>query len=83
MDELPLVKLLPADGRDVSGATHFGGMPTFIQNHRVPECCGHPMSLLAQLDSLDYREADLPDSALVYVFICRSCFDVQADMQCM
>jgi hypothetical protein len=38
---------------------------------------------VAQLDGLDYPEADLPDSALVYVFVCRRCFDVSAELQCM
>ncbi|WP_152049227.1 hypothetical protein [Tautonia marina] len=77
------MKLVPADGREVSGGTQFGGKPTFIQGDYTPECCGHRMVLLAQLDGLDYPEARLPDSALVYVFLCPKCFDVSAELQCM
>jgi hypothetical protein len=65
MEELPEVKLVPADGREASGDTKFGGKPTFIQGDYTPECCGNRMALLAQLDELDYLEADLPDSSLV------------------
>jgi hypothetical protein len=83
MGELPELKLLPADGREVSGASQLGGRATFIQGDHTPVCCGRPMSLLAQLDGLDYPEAQLPDSALVYVFLCRQCFDVSAELQCM
>jgi hypothetical protein len=83
MDELPEVKLRPIDGREVSGDTKFGGKPTFIQGDHTPECCGKRMVLLAQLDSLDYPEGELPDSALVYVFLCPLCFDVSAELQCM
>jgi hypothetical protein len=83
MDELPEVKLIPPDGREVSGNTKFGGKPLFIQGDPTPECCGRKMVLLAQLDGLDYLEAGLPDSALVYVFLCRHCFEVSAELQCM
>jgi hypothetical protein len=41
------------------------------------------MILLAQLDGLDYSEAALPDSSLVYVWLCQQCFDVRAELQCM
>ena len=41
------------------------------------------MTLLAQLDGLDYPEAELPESSLVYVFLCRQCFDVSAELQSM
>ena len=40
-------------------------------------------ALLAQLDGLDYPEAKLPDSSLIYVFVCRQCFEVSAELQCM
>ncbi len=83
MNELPEVKLIPADGREISGATKFGGKPTFIQGDHTPECCGARMALLAQLDGLDYPEAELPDSALVYLFLCNQCFGVSAELQCM
>jgi hypothetical protein len=83
MDELPEVKLRPADGRESTGETKFGGKPTFIQGDHTPECCGRRMVLLAQLDGLEYPEAQLPDSALVYVFLCPHCFDVSAELQCM
>lgn len=83
MDEFPEVKLVPADGREVSGATQFGGKATFIQGDHTPECCGRKMTLLAQLDGLDYPEAKLPDSSLVYLFLCQQCFDVHAELQCM
>jgi hypothetical protein len=81
--ELPEVKLAAVDGREMSGDTKFGGKPQFIQGNYTPDCCGQKMSLLAQLDGLDYKEAELPDSALVYVWLCRRCFDVRAEMQCM
>lgn len=83
MEELPEIKLVPADGRSVSGDTKLGGRATFIQGDHTPECCGRRMILLAQLDGLDYPEAQLPDSALVYIFFCRQCFDVHAELQCM
>lgn len=83
MAGLPEVKLAAADGREMSGATKFGGEATFIQGNYTPDCCAHKMTLLAQLDGLDYAEAELPDSALVYVWLCRQCFDVRAEMQCM
>jgi hypothetical protein len=83
MNELPEVRLAPADGRDVSGDTKLGGRATFIQGDHTPDCCGQQMALLAQIDGLDYPEAELPDSALVYVFLCRKCFEVHAEMQCM
>ena len=83
MDELPEVKLVPTNGREATGDTKFGGVATFIQGDHTPECCGRKMTLLAQLDGLDYREAELPDSALVYVFLCRQCFSVSAELQCM
>jgi hypothetical protein len=83
MDELPEVKLMPADGREASGETKLGGEATFIQGDYTPECCGGRMVLLAQLDGLDYPEARLPGSALVYVFLCRKCFGVSAELQCM
>jgi hypothetical protein len=82
MTDLPEIKLTRAAG-PTTGETKFGGQPTFIQGDHTPECCGRRMTLLAQLDSLDYPEAELPDSALVYVFLCRQCFDVQAELQCM
>lgn len=80
---LPEVKLLRADDREACAGTRFGGWPQFIQVDNTPDCCGRPMALLAQLDGLDYPEAELPDSALVYVFVCRQCFDVSAELQCM
>lgn len=83
MPELPEVKLAAVDGREMSGDTKFGGKATFIQGDHTPECCGQKMTLLAQLDGLDYREADLPDSALVYVFLCQKCFEVSSELQCM
>jgi hypothetical protein len=82
MHELPELKLAPADGREVSGDTKLGGEPTFIQGDHTPECCGQRMALLAQLDGLYYPEAELPDSALVYVFLCKQCFEVHAELQC-
>ena len=83
MDALPEIKLVAADGREQSGDTKLGGQATFIQGDHTPECCGRRMALLAQLDGLDYPEAKLPDSSLVYVFMCRQCFEVSAELQCM
>jgi hypothetical protein len=80
-DELPEVKLLFADGRASNGATQLGGRPT-MTHPRTPECCGRPMALFAQLDSLDYPEADLPDAGLVLVWLCRQCFGVHAALEC-
>lgn len=82
-EELPEVKLLRPDGREMSGDTHFGGRPQFIQAHHTPECCGRPMALLVQLDGLDFPEAELPDSALAYLWVCRQCFQTSSDLQCM
>jgi hypothetical protein len=82
MNELPEVKLVPADGRGGSGGTKLGGEADFIQGDYTPDCCGKRMVLLAQLDGLDYPEARLPDSALVYVFLCKQCFGVHAELQC-
>ena len=42
---------------------------TFIQGDYTPECCGRRMVLLAQFDGLDYPEAKLPDSTLIYGFV--------------
>ena len=81
--KLPKLKILYADKREISGASYLGGSATFIQADRTPSCCEHKMQLLAQLDSLDYPEAELPDSALVYVFVCPHCFVVDAQLQCM
>ena len=83
MEELPEVKLVPTDGREVAGSTKLGGKPSFIQGDYTPTCCGQKMVLLAQVDGLDYPEAEMPDSALVYVILCRRCFDVSAELQCM
>jgi hypothetical protein len=83
MSELREVKLAAVGGREMSGDTKFGGIPQFIQGDYTPDCCGQKMALLAQLDGLDYKEAELPDSALVYVWLCRRCFDVRAAMQHM
>jgi hypothetical protein len=83
MHELPEVKLVPADGRDVPGETKFGGRPTIIQGHRPPECCGVTMQLFVQVDGLDFPEAELPDSALVYLYLCRQCFGVSAHLESM
>ena len=83
MAELPEIKITFSDGRETSGATHLGGKATFIQGDHTPDCCGQRMTLLAQLDGLDYPEAELPDTALVYVFLCQRCFSVYAEMQCM
>ena len=83
MGDFAEVKLVPADGRAVSGDTKFGGQPTFIQSRNTPECCGRAMSLLVQIDGLDFPEAGLPDSALAYLYVCRECFEVSSDLQCM
>jgi hypothetical protein len=83
MNDLPEVKLLPADGREVSGDTKFGGKPQFIQSHNTPECCCQPMALLVQVDGLDFPEAGLPDSSLAYLYVCRQCFQVSSDLQSM
>ncbi|MFO0850048.1 MAG: hypothetical protein U0871_16060 [Gemmataceae bacterium] len=82
MADLPEVKLIPADGRSATGDTKFGGRATFIQGDFTPDCCGKRMALLAQLDGLDYPEAELPDCALIYVYFCSQCFDVHAELQC-
>jgi hypothetical protein len=81
--ELPEVKLAAVDGREMSGDTKFGGKPQFIQGDFTPDCCGQKMTLLAQLDGLDFPEAELPDSSLVYVWLCQKCFDVHGDIQSM
>lgn len=83
MDEFPEVKLLRADGLPGTGDTKFGGRPQLIQSRVTPNCCGQPMALLAQLDGLDFPEAELPDSSLAYIYVCRQCFEVEADIQCM
>ncbi len=83
MVELPEIILSRADGKPGTGSTKFGGAAEFIQGDYTPDCCGSRMTLLAQLDGLDYREADLPDSSLVYVFVCSHCFSVHAELQCM
>jgi hypothetical protein len=83
MAELPEVKLAAVDGREMSGDTKFGGKPQFIQGDYTPDCCDQKMILLAQLDGLDYKEAELPDSSLVYVWLCQKCFDVRAEIQSM
>ena len=83
MGQLPELKLLPADGRPASGETKLGGKPQWVQGDHTPECCGSRMVLLAQIDGLDFPEAKLPDSALVYTFLCPQCFGVSSELQCM
>lgn len=80
-DELPELKLLPADGRTPTGATQFGGRPV-LTHPSPPECCGRAMALFAQLDGLDYPEADLPDAGVVLVYLCRQCLGVLASLEC-
>ncbi|MGL6075848.1 MAG: hypothetical protein ACRC8S_16960 [Fimbriiglobus sp.] len=80
-EELPEVKLLPADGRTTTGATQFGGQPILIYPS-PPECCEETMTLFAQLDGLDYPEADLPDAGVVLVYLCRECYGVHASLEC-
>jgi uncharacterized protein YwqG len=83
MAELPEVRLAPVPaGVKGSAGTKLGGKPQWIQAEWRPECCNQPMSFLGQIDSLDIPEAELPDSALVYVFFCPECFDVDCHLQC-
>ena len=83
MEVYPEIPLLPVDGREVSGDTKFGGLPQFIQSRNTPECCGRKMTLLVQIDGLDFPEAQLPDSSLAYLYVCRQCFETSCDLQCM
>lgn len=62
--------------------TKLGGLPQWIQNEWEPDCCGEAMTFLGQFDSLDIPKAELPDSAIVYVFFCRKRFDTANHMQC-
>ena len=78
--ELPELKLLPADGRTSSGATQFGGKPVLTHSF-PPKCCERVMTLFAQLDSLDYEEAELPDAGVVLVYLCQQCKGVQASLE--
>jgi hypothetical protein len=69
-----------ATGKDAF--TRIGGVPEWIQCEWLPECCGTRMQFLAQIDSLDIPEAELPDCALIYVFVCTKCFDTACQLQC-
>lgn len=80
---LPEVKLLRSDGQQMFGDSRFGGHPQFIQVNNTPDWCGHAMALLVQIDALDFPEANMPDSALAYLWVCRQCYQVSADLQCM
>jgi len=81
MDSYPELRFKnAATGADVG--TRIGGEPEWIQVEWQPECCGSRMQFLAQIDSLDIPEAKLPDSALIYVFVCTKCFDTTCQLQC-
>lgn len=80
---LPEIRLAPvASDLDEAAGTKLGGEPEWVQVAWEPECCGRPMMFLAQIDSLDIPQAELPDSSLVYVFFCPACFDVTSQLQC-
>ena len=65
-----------------AAGTRIGGEPEWIQAEWLPECCGSRMQFLAQIDSLDTPDAKLPDSALIYVFVCPKCFQTTCQLQC-
>lgn len=80
--ELPEIRLVPlTEKSDNPPATKLGGQPEWIQPEMPLECCGNSMTFLAQIDSLDVLQARLPDSALIYVFFCPTCMNVEAHMQ--
>ena len=62
--------------------TRIGGEPEWIQVEWQPECCGSRMRFLAQIDSLDLPDSNFPDSALIYVFVCPTCFETTCQLQC-
>lgn len=83
MAELPEIRLAVATAADAgSVGTKLGGRPEWIQTEWEPQCCGQPMTFLAQVDTLDLPNTRFPDSALVYVFYCSKCFEVASQLQC-
>lgn len=83
MRQLPEIRLVPIETEaDKPAGTKLGGKPDWIQTEWDPDCCGQPMTFLGQIDSLDIRDAKLPDSAIVYVFYCEKCFEVTSQLQC-
>ncbi len=83
MNELPEYRLAVVPTTDAPiTESKLGGKPTWIQVEWQPECCGTPMTFLGQIDSLDIQEANLPNSAIIYIFFCGKCFDVSAQLQC-
>lgn len=82
MADLPEIRLIPANAESPELAgTKLGGKPEWIQVEWQPACCDQPMTFLGQMDSLDIPQAGLPDSSMVYVFYCASCFAVSAQVQ--
>jgi hypothetical protein len=71
--------------------TKLGGKPDFIQEQNLPKCkrCGHPMTFVAQIDSIDHvtkptrssKRADaranrvwmFMDVGMIYVYYCFDC----------
>ena len=61
--------------------TKLGGEPDWIQDDETPVCplCGQEMSLVAQIDSIDYTDyrSNGPylfgDVGMLYVFYCLDC----------
>jgi len=81
--KIPEIKLVPANG-DPRGAGHhkIGGDPEWIQEPLKLECCGRPMTFYGQFDSVDIPGARLPDSGIIYVFVCFQCWSTEALLQC-
>jgi hypothetical protein len=63
-----------------NAGTRLGGEPEWMQEEWKPDCCGTRMQFLPQIDSLDIHAAKLPDSALVYVFVCTKCFETTCQL---
>jgi len=60
-------------------------VPVWIQGEEVPECCGHPMVFVGQLDDDRIRTERPPgaklwwhDGASFYVFTCSQCLECKA-----
>ena len=75
----------------------LGGSPDWEQGDEFPECpaCGEKMSFIAQIDSIEHKEAHNPhqmpykeqqymfgDVGMIYVFCCLSCNETASVMQC-
>ena len=94
MDAVPEIRLVPRpqtpEAREVlgfdpsegyEGCCKYGGDPEWIQEPFRWECCGEPMTFYAQIDGLE-PPFELADSGMIYVFVCFTCYEVQAAMQC-